>query len=54
MTVIVQAVLGINLPRQGSTTATLPESITQEWEVSLFMSAELQGPFWIGVNVAVL
>jgi len=54
VTLILQAVLSINVPLVGSATVTLPESLTQGLNVSLFLSAGFQWPFWVGVTAAAL
>jgi len=54
VTLILQAVLSINVPLVGSATVTLPESLTQGLNVSLLLSAGFQWPFWVGVTAAAL
>jgi len=52
VTLILQEVLSISVPLVGSSTVTLPDSLTQGLNVSLFLSAGLQWPFWVGVMAA--
>ncbi len=54
VTVILQAVLGINMPLVGSAPATLPESLTRGLTMSLILSAGFQWPFWLGVAATAL
>jgi len=54
VTLILQAVLSINMPLVGSATVTLPESLTKGLTVSLILSAGFQWPFWLGIAAAVL
>lgn len=54
VTLILQFVINISVPLVGSATVTLPESMTKGLNVSLFLSAGFQWPFWMGVAAAVL
>jgi hypothetical protein len=51
---VIQALLNISVPLVGSATVTLPDSLTQGLRVSLFLSAEFQWPFGVGVIAASL
>jgi len=53
VTLILQAVLSINMPLVGSATVTLPESLTKGLTVSLILSAGFQWPFLLGIAAAV-
>ncbi len=52
ITVIIQALFGFNVPLQGSTAVTLPESMTYGVTVSVLVIAGFQWPFWLAIVTA--
>jgi hypothetical protein len=53
-TVILQAVLSINVPLMGSTTSTLPIPFVSGITLSVLLSAAFQWSFWLAVVAAAL
>ena len=54
ITLILQAILSINVPLMGSTTSTLPLPLASGITISVLMSAAFQWPFWLAVVAAAL
>jgi hypothetical protein len=52
LTVIIQAVFGLNIPLIGSATATLPETMTYGATVEVLISTGFQWPFWLAALAA--
>ena len=52
ITLILQAVLSINVPLMGSTTSTLPIPFASGITISVLMSAAFLWPFWLAVVAA--
>jgi hypothetical protein len=52
LTLIIQALFGFNVPLAGSSTATLPETMTFGVTISVLISAGFQWPFWLAVASA--
>jgi hypothetical protein len=49
LTLLIQAILSINVPLTGSTTSTLPTQFTEGTTISVLLSAGFQWPFWLAV-----
>jgi hypothetical protein len=52
LTQITQAMFSLSVPLIGSTTATLPESMTYGATIAVLISAEFQWPFWLAAVAA--
>jgi hypothetical protein len=52
ITIIFQALFGINVPLEGSYTANLPENLTLGLTISVLISAGFQWPFWLAAVAA--
>jgi hypothetical protein len=52
MTLIIQALLGFNVPLVGSSTATLPQNMTMGVTISVAISGGFQWPFWLAAVAA--
>ena len=52
LTQIIQAMFSLNVPMIGSTTVTLPESMTYGVTIAVLISAEFQWPFWLAAIAA--
>jgi hypothetical protein len=52
LTQIIQAMFSLSVPLIGSTTATLPESMTYGATIAVLISAEFQWPFWLAAVAA--
>jgi hypothetical protein len=49
-----QAALGIGVPLAGSSTITLPASLTMGADISVMVSSTFQWPFWLAIATAAL
>jgi len=52
ITMIIQAVFGLNVPLVGSSTVTLPETMTYGVTISVLISTGFQWPFWLAAVAA--
>lgn len=51
-TMIVQAIIGISMPLIGTTTATLPQNLTEGATVNIPLYTSFQWPFWLAAAAA--
>lgn len=52
LTAVMQAIVNLNIPLSGSTTSTLPTTMTQGVTVSVMVSTAFQWPFWLATVAA--
>ncbi len=54
LTLVIQSLIGISIPMMGSTTATIPQELTQGAIISAGLTTDFLWPFWLAVACASL